>query len=110
MPSGRYNTNSAVLLVNVSATGSGSFADIDGGLYQVHTEGTFAASALTLDGQGPNDTTIAGLTDIAGVAISVTAPTAGKPELRIARGARVRATLTGGAPAGIYARLVKVSD
>jgi hypothetical protein len=93
------------LLVNVSATGSGSFADIEGGRYQLFVEGTFGGTTLTLDGQGPNDTTISGV-----LGVSVVAATAGGVEIMCARGERLRATLTGGSPAGIYARLAKVSD
>lgn len=105
MPSGRYNAHSVVLGSNVSATGSGSFLEVEGGIYQIHVEGTFAASVLTLDAQGPNDGTIAGV-----LGVSITAPQAGNTEIRCARGERLRYTLTGGAPSGLFIRLVKAQD
>lgn len=105
MPTARFRAHGVALLTNVSATGSGSFVEVEGGIYQLFAEGTFGATVLTLDGQGPNDTTIA---SVAGV--SVTAPTAGTVELRCARGERVRATLTGGSPSGVYVSLVRVQE
>jgi hypothetical protein len=97
--------NSIILFSNQSATGSSVFMDAEGGRYQMFAEGTFGGTTLTLDGQGPNDTTIAGISGV-----SVTAATAGGVEIMLARGERVRGTLTGGSPSGLYARLVKVSD
>jgi hypothetical protein len=78
---------------------------VEGGVYQVHVEGTFGGTVLTLDAQGPNDTTIAGI-----LGVSITAPQAGSTEIRCARGERIRYTLTGGAPSGLYIRLVKAQD
>lgn len=104
MPTGRYGANSVVLGANIGATGSGGWCEVEGGLYQVHAEGTFGGTALTLDGRGPNDATIA---TVAG--ISITAPTV-SVEVRCSRGEQVRYTLTGGTPSGLYIRLVKVSD
>jgi len=102
--SGRYMANAVTLLSAVGATGSGSWMDVEGGIYQVHAEGTWNSSVLTLDAQGPNDTAIA----IAGVSITANSP--GTIEIRCVKGERVRATLTGGTPSGIYVRLVKAQE
>ena len=92
-------TFSRDLLSNASATGAG--VTWGGGKAQFSAAGTFGGATVALEVLGPDGTTWIA----AGTSTSLTA--AGLAVVDLPQG-QVRASVTGGAPSGLYARLARV--
>jgi len=87
-------------IVNGSTTGPTAWFDAIGGRYIFAAEGNFGGSTLQLQAQGPNGSPI----NVVGAALSSN----GFIDVVIADGARVRVSVNGGAPTGLYSNLVSV--
>lgn len=85
------------LLVDAGADGD-PVTDIVAGDYIFAAAGTFGGATVALSYLGPDGATYIPLTD-------TELTSAGAVTVRIGQGATVKATVTGGAPSGLYANL-----
>lgn len=93
-PNGGGIPNTYALLTNASATGAA--VSVTGGGYILNLSGTFGGSTVAIT------STVNGVTTTLG---SYTSAPATAPCLVIGSGSTVQATVTGGAPSGLYATL-----
>lgn len=98
------NSFSSILLSNVSATGSGAPKPWCGGRGAFVIGGTFGGTTATLEYLATSGAWVAAVTP-AGSVVSLTA--AGMALFEVPPGS-LRAVLTGGAPAGIYADAARI--